>query len=198
MRAPRLYIRAMATVEEGLAAQVRNIEKTYGKSMAQWTELVRDRGLVKHGEIIAMLKAEYGLTHGSANRVALVVRDALAGTPPTAKVQGPEALFAGKHAPSLPIHDAVMNAVRAFGADVEVAPKRAYLSLRRRKQFAMLQPAAGRVDVGLILPGAPPTGRLEASGSFNAMFSHRVRVGAAAEVDAELAGWLRRAYDAAG
>lgn len=42
-----------------------------------------------------------------------------------------------------------------------------------------------------------PEGRLEASGSFNAMFTHRVRVGGVKEVDAELIRWLRQAYDGA-
>ncbi|MBY0456166.1 MAG: hypothetical protein K2V38_02390, partial [Gemmataceae bacterium] len=54
-----------------------------------------------------------------------------------------------------------------------------------------------RVDVGLVLAGAAAAGRLEAAGSFNAMMTHRVRVGSPAEVDKELVGWLRRAYDAA-
>ena len=72
------------------------------------------------------------------------------------------------------------------------------MSLRRSKQFALIQPStATRVDVGLILKGVEPLGRLEASGSFNAMFTHRVKVGTPAEVDAELIGWLRRAYDEA-
>jgi hypothetical protein len=62
----------------------------------------------------------------------------------------------------------------------------------------MLQPAASHVDLGLILPGTPPMGRLEAGGSFNAMFSHRVRLTSPEAVDAEVVGWLRSAFDAAG
>jgi len=53
-----------------------------------------------------------------------------------------------------------------------------------------------RVDVGLVLKGVPAAGRLEDSGSFNAMCTHRVKVGSVKEVDRELLGWLRRAYDA--
>ncbi|HEX7471754.1 MAG TPA: DUF4287 domain-containing protein, partial [Candidatus Limnocylindrales bacterium] len=69
----------MATVEEGLRAQIRNIEAKHGRSMAEWTELVRAKGLTKHGEIIAWLKTDHGMSHGNANRVALVARDAIAG-----------------------------------------------------------------------------------------------------------------------
>jgi hypothetical protein len=90
-------------------------------------------------------------------------------------------------------------AVEAFGDDIELAPKKAYVSLRRAKQFGIVQPSTKtRVDVGINLKGVDPGGRLEASGSFNAMVSHRVRVSDAAEVDDELIGWLRDAYEAAG
>jgi Domain of unknown function (DUF5655) len=50
--------------------------------------------------------------------------------------------------------------------------------------------------VGINLKGTEPTDRLEASGSFNAMVSHRVRVANAAEIDKKLLGWLKQAYDA--
>jgi hypothetical protein len=69
------------------------------------------------------------------------------------------------------------------------------VSLRRTKQFGLIQPAtATRVDVGLVLKDVAPSGRLEASGSFNAMVTHRVRVGNVSEVDPELIAWLRQAY----
>ena len=61
-----------------------------------------------------------------------------------------------------------------------------------------MQPStATRLDVGLNLKGVAPAGRLEASGSFNAMCTHRVRVESAAAADKELIGWLKKAYEAA-
>lgn len=87
--------------------------------------------------------------------------------------------------------------MQKFGGDVEIAPKKSYASLRRKKQFAIFQPStATRMDVGINLKGADPTTRLEASGSFNAMVSHRVKVAGKNEVDKELIGWLRSAYEA--
>ena len=92
-----------------------------------------------------------------------------------------------------------MKAVQGFGADLEVAPKKGYVSLRRKKQFALVQPSTKtRLDLGINLKGKPPAGRLEASGSFNAMVSHRVRLESAKDVDAEVVGWLKEAFDAAG
>ena len=73
------------------------------------------------------------------------------------------------------------------------------MSVRRSKQFALLQPStATRFDVGIVLKGVAPAGRLEASGSFNAMVTHRVRVETIDQVDRELIGWLKRAYQEAG
>ena len=42
------------------------------------------------------------------------------------------------------------------------------------------------------------TERLEASGSFNSMVSHRVRLEKKSQVDAALKKWMKAAYDAAG
>ncbi len=50
--------------------------------------------------------------------------------------------------------------------------------------------------MGINLKGVKPRGRLEASGSFNAMCSHRVRLSDRGEVDAEVLGWLKQAYEA--
>ena len=184
----------MPTVEEGLQAQIRNIEATYGKPIEAWIELIRASGLTKHNEVVAMLKSAHGMTHAAAHRVSLVARqtEAPAHDDPIA------ALYAGKRAALLPIHERLMAEVHSLGDDVELAPKSGYVSLRRRKQFAMIQPGAGRVDVGLVLKDVSPTARLEPAGSFNALFSHRVRVGGPGEVDEELVTWLREAYDRAG
>jgi hypothetical protein len=77
--------------------------------------------------------------------------------------------------------------------------KKAYLSVRRARQFAIIQrTTATRLDVGINLKGHAPTARLENSGSFNAMVSHRVRIGDIEEVDSELEAWLRKAHAAAG
>ena len=84
--------------------------------------------------------------------------------------------------------------MQSLGTDVETVPKKGYLSLRRRKQFAMIKPAAKHVDVGLILPVVPVAGRLESAATFNALFTHRVRVRSVEEVDEELIGWLGEAY----
>ena len=186
----------MVTVEEGLRSQLRNIEATYGRSIDEWTGLVRDSGKRRHGEIVAMLKADYGLSHGAANRVALVALDAM--NPKGAAADPQLDLYPEGKQSLLPIHGRLMALVHGLGTDIEIAPKKGYLSLRRRKQFAMIKPGSRHIDVGLILPGRSVTDRLESAATFNALFTHRVRVGSVAEIDDELAGWMGDAYSAAG
>jgi predicted transport protein len=107
-----------------------------------------------------------------------------------------DAQYSGAKSDLRPIYDAVLKLVNKFGKDVEVAPKKAYVSLRRSKQFAIIQPSTKtRVDVGINCKSAKAGKRLEESGSFNSMVSHRVRLESAADVDSELIAWLREAYN---
>ncbi len=173
---------------------VRNLESKTGKTVAQWAALARKLG-DKHGVILKALKEKHGLSHGYANFVALA---ALKAGAPAGDDDLLAAQYAGEKAKLKPIYDKLAKAVQGFGGDVAFAPKKAYVSLRRNKQFACIQPStATRVDVGINLKGEPPGGRLELSGSFNTMFTHRVRVEGAGEVDKELIGWLRDAYERA-
>lgn len=188
----------MSNPDPAMETFIRNLEEKTGRPLAHWVALARKSGFAKHGEIVKHLKADHGFTHGYANLVAHKALESDAGSKQEAGDDLVAAAYSGAKAGLRPIHDALAAAVAKFGNDVEFAPKKGYVSLRRSKQFGLIQPStATRVDVGIQLKGTPPAGRLEASGSFNAMVSHRVRVASLAEVDAELIGWLRRAYDAA-
>ncbi len=182
--------------EEMEASMVANLAEKTGKSLEQWLAIAKASGLAKHGEVVKHLKTAHGVTHGYANLIAH--RHLAAGKPAAAEDDLIEAQYAGAKADLKPIYDALVKAVSKFGQDVELAPKKAYVSLRRSKQFGCIQPSTKtRVDVGINLKGKAPTPRLEASGSFSAMVTHRVRVASLDDVDAELMGWLREAYDAA-
>jgi hypothetical protein len=182
--------------EEMKAAMIAGLREKTGKSLDEWLQILRASKLSKHKEFVTLLKTEHGVTHGFANMIALqaLQTDSHTAGDTDALV---DAQYVGTKAGLRPIYDALLKAVGKFGKDVEVSPKKAYVSLRRNKQFAIIQPStSSRVDVGINLKGTKPAGRLEASGSFNAMVSHRVRVEKLSEVDAELLGWLKQAYDA--
>ncbi len=184
-------------IDPAVATMIRNLEKNSGRPWSDWLALAAARGAEKHGETVAYLKTEHGLGHGYANLVAHEARKAAAPPAPTGDA-AIDAWFAGGKEAVRPIYDAVVALGRTCGADVELAPKKGYMSLRRSKQFACVFPSTKtRVDVGIQLKGVAPARRLEAAGSWNAMVSHRVRLENAAQVDAELAAWLRQAYAAA-
>jgi hypothetical protein len=180
------------------ATMIANFKEKTGKTLDDWLKIVAKSGAKKHGEIVAALKNDHGMTHGFANMVAMKHLKSDAGSLAEGGADLVAEQYSGEKAALRPHYDAIMKAVSAFGPDVEVSPKKAYVSLRRSKQFAILQPSTkARLDVGINLKGAAPTARLEASGSFNAMVSHRVRVEKAADIDKALIGWLKAAYDAA-
>ena len=184
----------MASMDDAMQTMLRNLEKNTGKPVEQWTEIVRKSGKQKHGEIVKMLKSEHGLTHGYANLVAHRALESDASFSEADDLIASQ--YSGKKAELRPIYDTLISKIQSFGKDVEIAPKKGYVSLRRSKQFGIIQPStATRVDVGINLKGEPPTERLEPSGSFNAMVSHRVRVEKKKDVDAELVGYLRKAYE---
>ena len=181
--------------EEMKASMIANLREKTGKHLVEWLLILRASRLTKHKEIVMLLKTEHGVTHGFANMIALqfLATDSHTASDTDSLV---DAQYTGAKAAMRPLYEAILVAVGKFGADVEVSPKKAYVSLRRSKQFAIVQPAANRVDLGLVLKGVDIGGRLEASGSFNAMMTHRVRIGSVAELDREVIGWLKKAYGA--
>ena len=183
----------MSSVEEQIATQEANIERSTGKSMAEWFAIVQESGLEKHGQQVAMLKADHGLGHGNANLIAIRAREAAAGGAPSDD-ELVESHYAGKNAGLRAAYDAVIAEVSGYGPDVELAPKKTYVSLRRRKQFASVGPAAGQLEVCLNLPGNDPTERLK---PITGMATHRVRIPDASGLDQELRAWLRDAYERA-
>ena len=186
----------MSSVDEATQTQIRNIEAQTGQSLDELIQSGLATGMTKHKELQTFFSDTYGLTYGNANVLAIFARDRLKGAAGEEE-NFIDAQYEGKKAALRPLYDELIAGVEAFGDDVEIAPKRTYVSLRRKKQFALVQPGAGRVDVGINLKGVEPAGRLEKSGSFNAMCTHRVRVAGSDDIDDELLGWLRQAYDQA-
>ncbi len=182
--------------EQMANTMIANFKEKTGKTLDQWIRIAKKSGLAKHGEIVKILKTDHEMTHGFANLVAHKTLKSDAGSvSDTADLV--TAQYAGDKAALKPIYNALIKAAKSCG-NLEVAPKKAYVSLRRSKQFAIIQPSTRtRVDLGLNLIGEAAKGRLEKSGSFNAMLSHRVRLEKAADVDKEVKAWIKKAWSGA-
>lgn len=185
-------------IEQAVQTMIQNLAEKTGKSLAEWIKIAKASQATKHKELLNHLKSAHGLTHGYANLIALKTLAESSESGAAAAADPVAAQYSGDKAPLRPIYDALLKAVSKFGSDVEISPKKTYVSLRRNKQFALIQPTTKtRLDLGINLKGVAPQGRLEASGSFNAMVSHRIRIESLKEVDKELVGWLKQAYDLA-
>ncbi|MGC4049327.1 MAG: DUF5655 domain-containing protein [Paludibaculum sp.] len=191
----------MSIVDQALQTQLRNIQTKTGKSFEELSAIVLSSGLSKHGEIVAMLKSGLGLGHGDANTLThCVLRAAKAPAEAPAAASGGDAvldeIYTGPKAALRPIHEKLMARIHAFG-EFEIAPKKGYVSLRRKKQFAMIGPATNtRVEVGLNMKDEPGTARLEVQPP-KGMCSHKVKVTESAQVDEELIAWVLKAYNGA-
>jgi hypothetical protein len=188
-------------MDKAVATQLANIEKRTGKSLDALAAIIKASGLAKHGEIRDMLKRDLGMGHGDANTLVHYVlqSDGSSAAQAAGKTSADvlDEIYAGAKAPLRPIHDRIMAAVDAFGP-FEIAPKKGYVSLRRKKQFATIGPATNtRVEVGLNMKGATSTDRLIALPA-GQMCQYKVKVTDVAEVNAELISWIRQAFDAAG
>ena len=191
----------MSNVDKATETQLRNIQTRTGKTLDQLYALIRKSGLSKHGEIRDMLKQDLGMGHGDANTlVTIYLRSGGSPAAPAAPVSVEAAvaeIYAGPKAGFRPIHDALMKAIEGFGP-FEVAPKKGYVSLRRKKQFAMIGPATNtRFEVGLNMKGVKATTRLVQLPP-GGMCPYKVALTDVKEVDGELLAWIRQAYDGAG
>lgn len=178
-----------------LQTMIDNMPEKTGKSLEEWFQLLSAKGFAKHGEAMKFLKGEQGVSHGFANTIIqLHKQQASAGEEVdlvATQYQGKESLQ--------PIYDALIKVISTFGEDVEIAPKKTSVSLRRAKQFALIKPATKtRIDLGLKFKDRETTDRLGNSGPFGTMCTHRVQLTDASQVDSELTTWLKEAYEEAG
>lgn len=185
------------TVDSMTQTMIDNMPEKTGKSLEAWFKIIKASGLEKHGEILKLLKGEHGVTHGFANTIAALYRQQAEGGP-----AGEDELVAGQYSGKehlKPWYDQLVAEVGKFGKDVELAPKKAYVSLRRARQFGIIQPSTkSRMDLGLNLKGVEASGVLIEGDKWSGMCTHRIEIHSPEDITGEVVDWLRQAYDDAG
>ena len=188
----------MSSLDKAIQTQIDNIQKKTGMSLAELSTFIKKSGLSKHGEIREMLKGKLGLGHGDANTLVHVVFQ----SDGTRAAEGKstdavlDEIYTGAKAHMRPIHEALMKHIDKFG-EFEIAPKKGYVSLRRKKQFAMIGPKTNiRFEVGINAKDFKKNARLleQPKGS---MCNYVVNLTDAKEVDDELIAWIKSAYEGA-
>jgi hypothetical protein len=189
----------MSSLDKAVQTQLENIQKKTGKSLAELSVIVQKSGLTKHGEIREMLKAKLGLGHGDANALVHAVLRSDGARDAEAKSQDAvlDEIYSGAKADFRPIHEKLIKEIDKFG-EFEVAPKKGYVSLRRKKQFAMIGPKTNtRFEVGINARDFRKNARLSEQPK-GSMCNYIVSLTDVREVDAELVAWIKSAYEGAG
>jgi len=180
-------------MDNALQTMIDNMPEKTGKSIEQWKALLAKKSFPKYSESVNFLKKEYGVTHGYANTIVQLSKN---------DNENPDDLLTNQYKGKenlLPIYKALISVVKTFGKDVTITPKKGSVSVIRKKQFTLIKPATKtRIDLGLKLKGKPTTKRLQNSGPFGTMCTHRVQLSKVEEVDSELKKWLKEAYIKAG
>ena len=189
----------MSNLDKAVQTQLDNIQKKNGMTLTQVSALVQKSGLSKHGEIRDMFKEKLGLGHGDANALvhAILKSDGASAAEGKSTDAVLDEIYTGAKAAQRPIHEALMKQINKFG-EFEVAPKKGYVSLRRKKQFAMIGPKTNtRFEVGINAKDLKKNARLveQPAGS---MCNYIVALTDAKEVDADLVAWIKSAYEGAG
>ncbi len=180
-------------MDKALQTMIDNMPEKTGKSLKEWKLLLATKSFAKHSEAVNFLKKEHGVTHGFANTIVTLYKQEKSSDsdPVENQYKGKEGL--------LPIYERLLDVVQGFGSDVTIAPKKSTVSIIRKRQFALIKPATKtRIDLGLKIKDKPTTERLESSGPFGSMCTHRVRISGVEEIDDELLNWLTEAYQQAG
>ncbi|MBC7878259.1 MAG: DUF4287 domain-containing protein [Anaerolineales bacterium] len=189
----------MSSLDKAIQTQLDNIQKKTGKSLKELEAIAKKSGLTKHGELRDMFKEKLGLGHGDANGLVHAVlksdgRSAAEGKSEDAVL---DEIYSGPKTGFRPIHEKLMKEINKLG-EFEIVPKKGYVSLRRKKQFAMIGPKTNtRFEVGINNKGLKKNARLleQPSGS---MCNYIVNLSDAKEVDSELVAWIKSAYEGAG
>lgn len=183
-------------MDKATQTMIDNLHKNTGKTLEQWINIVKKQNFVKHGEIIKFLKEQHEFTHGFANLVAHKANETDAGS-----AENQDDLISKQYKDKehfKPIYDKLIAEILTFGNDIEIAPKNTYVSLRRKKQFAVLNPATKtRFEIGINLKGQEPTEKLEAEKP-NSMCSHKIKIADINKIDTEIINWIKTAYEKAG
>lgn len=183
-------------MDQATLTMIQNLHKNTGKTLEEWINMVNKQNFSKHGEFIKYLKETHGLTHGFANLIAHKAKGSDAGSAENQDDLITNQYKGKEHFKS--IYDKLISEIKSYGNDFEIAPKNTYVSLRRKKQFAILNPATKtRFEIGINLKGQEPKGKLEAEKP-NAMCSHKINIANEMDVDSEVIDWIKLAYDNAG
>lgn len=177
-------------MDKALQTMINNMPEKTGRKLDEWIQILNEKNFEKHSVAVKFLKTEHGVTHGFANTIVTLSKENNESCEDLVVSQ-----YKGKESLKL-IYEILIATVEKFGSDVVITPKKGSVSLIRKKQFALIKPATkSRIDLGLKLKDVDVQGRLENSGPFGTMCTHRIQIQSISDVDADVIKWLSVAYE---
>ena len=177
-------------MDKALKTMIDNMPEKTGKSLDEWKIILKEKSYAKHSEAVKYLKTEHNVTHGFANTIVTLSK-----TESSSSQDLVDSQYKGKEN-FIPIYEELIAFVKTLGSDITITPKKGSVSIIRKKQFVLIKPATKeRIDLGFKLKDNPVTERLENSGPFGTMCTHRVKLSKLDEIDKELKEWLKEAYE---
>ncbi len=182
-------------MDKTVLTMLENLKEKTGYSLEEWKGLISNQGFSKHGEIVKFLKEQHNVTHGYASEIALKVLGSDA-----ASSNDTDELIVNQYKGKehlKPFYDKLIGEIQKFDGDFEIAPKKTYVSLKRKKQFIVLNPASKtRFEIGFNLKGVAANGKLE-NEKPDGICSHKINLADINDIDQEVIGWIKMAFDKA-
>ena len=158
-------------MDKALKTMIDNMPEKTGKSLNEWKVILKKKSFTKHSEGVKYLKTEHNVTHGFANTIVTLSKEETNAPDDLVKTQ-----YSGKEN-LIPIYNKLISFIESLGSDITITPKKGSVSIIRKKQFILIKPATKtRIDLGFKLKDKPTTARLENSGPFGTMCTHRVKI----------------------
>ncbi|HEX6785931.1 MAG TPA: DUF5655 domain-containing protein [Acidimicrobiales bacterium] len=186
----------MPTPDEMMAAVSSGLRERTGHTLDEWVAMVDAAGLdpLDQNAVRRWLKTEHGVPQNSQWAIADAAARAAGWERPS--VEGyVDSQYVGPKAVLRPIYDRLAGELLALGHDVSVEGRSTYTPFVRGRQFAAVAPSTRtRVDLGLRFTDPPASGRLLTTSPVG-QCTHRVALTEVNEVDDEVRGLMRVAYE---
>lgn len=177
-------------MDKALKTMIDNMPEKTGKSLGEWKLILKEKSFEKHTEGVKYLKTEFNITHGFANTIVTLSKD-----DNNSEENLVENQYQGKESLLL-IYNELITYINTLGKDITITPKKGSVSIIRKRQFVLIKPATKtRIDLGLKIKDKPISNRLENSGPFGTMCTHRVKLSNKDDVNQELKEWIKEAYE---
>lgn len=197
--------KSLYSVHPGVAMMqdwVATLREKTGRSLDEWIRIVKREGPPTEKERRDWLKKGHDLGTNAAWWIAERAEGKGAeDADPEAYLKAAQAyveeMFANK--PALrPIYDELLRLGLKLAKDVKACPCKTIVPLYRNHVFAQIKPSTRtRIDLGFALGDTKATGRLIDTGGHakGDRITHRIPITCSQDIDDEVKGWLKVAYE---